>query len=432
MGAAGATRPLPRIWIDCDDLIRHFDGWSTPTGICRVQLEIIPHLLALAPDRIILCRIGRSANDLRILPRSIIEGLRQRSASSSSHTTLMHMIARALRFALLRSSHRAMQLALRAGFIRTPTEPEPGDWLLAMGGTWSNPAFADAGAALKAKYGIKLAHLVHDLLPVTDPDLVADRHVARFARWIHDIGPLSDCFLTPSRHAAKALTHHLLQSRRPEVPVTSISFGAGFSVMGGSPSRRGLPAQPYVLFVSTIEVRKNHLFLARVWERLIRKHGSQAIPSLLLIGRYGWKTKPFARFLQETAHLGGKIVVRSSMSDAELDRSYAECLFTLFPSLAEGWGLPVSESLAHGKACIASHATSIPEVGGDAVDYFDPNDEASAMDAVERMLFEKGYRESREEWIRVHFQPMDWAETAAEILDALSREDAREPLHADR
>jgi glycosyltransferase involved in cell wall biosynthesis len=243
---------------------------------------------------------------------------------------------------------------------------------------------------------------------------------------------LSDCFLTPSRHSANALTHYLLELERPEVFVTPVSFGAGFSVMDGLPSGGELPANPYALFVSTIEVRKNHFFLARVWQRLIEKHGAEAIPSLLLVGRYGWKTGQFTQFLRATANLDGKIVVRSSMSDAELDRCYAECLFTVFPSLAEGWGLPVAESLAHGKACIASNATSIPEVGGDAADYFDPYDETAAMGAIERMLFEPGYRESREEWIRVHYQPRGWAETAAEILDALSRENAWESLHADR
>ena len=62
------------------------------------------------------------------------------------------------------------------------------------------------------------------------------------------------------------------------------------------------------------------------------------------------------------------------MTDVELALLYRKCLLTMFPSLAEGWGLPVGESLAYGKICIASRAGAIPEVGGELVDYVDPYD----------------------------------------------------------
>jgi glycosyltransferase involved in cell wall biosynthesis len=130
-----------------------------------------------------------------------------------------------------------------------------------------------------------------------------------------------------------------------------------------------------VLFVSTIEIRKNHRLLVRVWRRLIARHGTEAVPALIFAGQIGWMVDDLLADLAESGHLGGKIEHRPGLSDEELDEAYRSCLFTVFPSFCEGWGLPIAESLAHGKFCVASNRTSIPEVGGDLIDYFDPSDD---------------------------------------------------------
>jgi glycosyltransferase involved in cell wall biosynthesis len=77
-------------------------------------------------------------------------------------------------------------------------------------------------------------------------------------------------------------------------------------------------------------------------------------------------------------------------------RLIVRACFTVFPSLCEGWGLPIAESLAHGKFFVASNRTSIPEVGGDLIDYFDPSDDDDALAKIERLLFEPGYLAARE------------------------------------
>ncbi|MGN6102615.1 MAG: hypothetical protein ACTHOR_15850, partial [Devosia sp.] len=75
--------------------------------------------------------------------------------------------------------------------------------------------------------------------------------------------------------------------------------------------------------------------------------------------------------------------------------------------------------LSHGKLCVASNATSIPEIGGDAVDYFDPYNEDEAYAAVERALFQPGYLEAREAHIRNRFRPPIWDDTARAIVEVL-------------
>jgi glycosyltransferase involved in cell wall biosynthesis len=68
------------------------------------------------------------------------------------------------------------------------------------------------------------------------------------------------------------------------------------------------------------------------------------------------------------------------VTDAELDLLYRKCMFTTFPSFAEGWGLPVGESLAHGKITICSPVGGIPEVGGELLDYIDPYNVSSGLE----------------------------------------------------
>jgi hypothetical protein len=70
-------------------------------------------------------------------------------------------------------------------------------------------------------------------------------------------------------------------------------------------------------------------------------------------------------------------------NDAELDFLYKNVYFTVYPSLYEGWGLPIDESLRHGKFCLASNTSSMPEVGGDLLEYLDPADEDAWVQRLE-------------------------------------------------
>ena len=98
---------------------------------------------------------------------------------------------------------------------------------------------------------------------------------------------------------------------------------------------------------------------------------------------------------------------------------HGDCLFTVYPSFYEGWGLPVAESLAFGKLCVASSASSLPEVGRDFVDYHDPHDVAEATARIQRAIFDAAYRGSREKSISERFRARSWGESAAELLERI-------------
>ena len=95
----------------------------------------------------------------------------------------------------------------------------------------------------------------------------------------------------------------------------------------------------FVLFVSTIEGRKNHDLAFAAWQRLRAELGNEA-PRLLLVGRVGWRVEGFIEALHEFKFLDGLIEIKNDVSDEQLALLYSRCLFTIFPSLYEGLGPP--------------------------------------------------------------------------------------------
>ena len=111
--------------------------------------------------------------------------------------------------------------------------------------------------------------------------------------------------------------------------------------------------------------------------------------------------------------------ILTDVSDRELTYLYEKCLFTMFPSFVEGFGLPVGESLAHGKPCITSNRSSTPEVGGAYAKYISPDDVEGGARLVEELLADPTAIATWEKEIREHYQPKTWAEFATEYYDSI-------------
>ncbi len=184
----------------------------------------------------------------------------------------------------------------------------------------------------------------------------------------------------------------------------------------------------YVLTVSTIEARKNHALLFRVWRRLLDEMPAAAVPTLVFAGRVGWLVDDLMRQLRNADYLGGKIVLIEDPRDGELAQLYAGCRFTVFPSFYEGWGLPVTESLGFGRPCIISNASALPEAGGTLARYFDPENGAEATRVIRRAIEDA---EGTEAWgtrIAAEFRPVSWDDSARGILRALDQTRPRAAL----
>ncbi len=148
-------------------------------------------------------------------------------------------------------------------------------------------------------------------------------------------------------------------------------------------ARYGLPPR-YLLAVGTLEPRKNLARLLTAFEAL---HAEGLTDALVLVGRRGWLLDDFdTRLAQSPARPA--VLFPGYIPDDDLPALYAGAQALAFPSLYEGFGLPVLEAMACGTPVAASQASSIPEIGGDAALYFDPRDVDALTATLRRLLRE--------------------------------------------
>ena len=177
----------------------------------------------------------------------------------------------------------------------------------------------------------------------------------------------------------------------------------------------------FVLAVGTLEPRKNLPRLvaayAQLPEELQRRH------RLVVAGELGWEAGPTTAALRS---LGDRCRILGYVSDGELAELYKCCAVFCFPSLGEGFGLPVLEAMALGAAVLTSDNTSLPEVGGDAVEYADALDVASIACGLERLLRSPERRAKLRARGRERAQAFSWARFAECTLAALEQAAAKQ------
>jgi glycosyltransferase involved in cell wall biosynthesis len=459
-------------WIDVEDLFEYALVNNRPSGIQRLSFELYRALMALRPEDFAFCRHDRLRGTLRTVawaevealfaglsgaqppsggaspvrepPRPVGEAGQVRRIASRLPADIRVPLGEAVRFQLtaLRAGLRAGRGAFLAGrrAMQARRRPEgqaaaaspgrdlaeaarPGDMLLVLGSPWFRTDYAELLQAMRNRCGLGVAMLVYDLIPLTRPEFCDPGLVRTFRAWFAGTVPLVDRFMAISRSAARDLERYVQAAGLTLAhPVAVLPIGTGFGDAAPAPevTPRVAALEPgFVLLVSTVEARKNHLLAFRAWRRLLDQMPPEQLPTLVFAGRVGWMVADLLQQLENCAWLGGKVVLLEHPSDAELAALYARCRFTLFPSHYEGWGLPVTESLGFGKICVASSATSVPEAGGPFCVYHDPEDVPEAVAILRRLISHPAELEAMEARLHREFRPTPWGETARALLQTL-------------
>jgi len=304
---------------------------------------------------------------------------------------------------------------------------EPGDILLTMGAFWSHPGYAAMLESQCKRLGLRYALLVYDIIAIRRPEWCDPSFVQMFQSFIDRMLPMCDIVLAISRATAEDVSAYAHERDIPlSGPVVPIPMGSGFGGMltesSTAPSTRSSRLPPpgsYALFVSTIEARKNHLLMFRVWRRLLEELPRDRVPTMVFAGRVGWLVEDLMKQIANSNGLDGKLIVVEHPSDAELTALYQGCRFTVFPSLYEGWGLPVTESLAFGKPCLIADRTSLPEAGGTLARRFDPDNLHDAFEAIRDVILDPHGLARWEDQVRREFRPVPWLASAEALLAAL-------------
>jgi glycosyltransferase involved in cell wall biosynthesis len=213
-------------------------------------------------------------------------------------------------------------------------------------------------------------------------------------------------------------TSHALRARFPAAAGKCTVAALGVSPALSAPAREldGLPPPGFVLAVGTLEPRKNLPGLVEAYAALPR--ALQEAHPLVVVGSAGWQTGPTLNALRS---LGDRCRPMGRVSDEALAELYRRCAVFCYPSLAEGFGLPVLEAMAAGAAVVTSNASSLPEVGGDAVEYVDPHEPRDIARGLGELLGNAGLRSRLGQRARERAAGFSWASFADHVLRALEQ-----------
>ena len=178
-------------------------------------------------------------------------------------------------------------------------------------------------------------------------------------------------------------------------------------------SIRDLPSEGFWLSVGTIEPRKNQRRLAEAYARYLAL-GGLPFP-LVLAGGSGWLMEDFQKHLDDLG-IAPQIILTGYVSDEELIWLYRNCYANLYPSLFEGFGLPVLEGMQFGAPILASKTTSIPEVTGDAAILLIPDDIEGWAQAMKRLSLNRVERDQLSMASHEQAARFDWKHSAASLL----------------
>jgi glycosyltransferase involved in cell wall biosynthesis len=404
------ARTRPAIFVDVSDLLLYLLYHPTLSGIQRVQCEIVRHLLDVPqpePIRFIILNDG--------------DGL-----ASTETSALLEVIDLIRSVAASRADVRGKVRALLDRAM--PCTVQSGDTFLTIGAFWGVRGMGRLLQQLKNS-GVIVGIFIHDIIPITDPEYFEAHDVKVFAKGVTEALTFADFILTSSAYNKSSLVSHRAARNLKPVPIHVVPLAHELTKSITAESDiSGVVANMikthYVLCVGTIEVRKNPTYLFNIWKLMVQS-GRTNIPTLVFAGRQGWLVHDFIEQLKVCNYLGGRVVVLPNVTDVELDQLYRRCLLTMFPSFAEGWGLPVGESLAYGKVSICSSAGGIPEVGGTFADYVDPYDARGGFEQLVRYLDDPELRHRREDEIAHRFEPRSWRQVADDFLrptQALARQ----------
>jgi glycosyltransferase involved in cell wall biosynthesis len=418
------NRQITRIWINVTTSV----NWNRPAvGIVRVERSLVEHLQKqLGEDRCRLCvwKDGRFVEwvpALTEVPPHVAQALDTIVPRGPSFDIVRPFLVRAFdKFS--RRGQNASELRVSLPLSRiAPLHPAPGDFLISVGLDWNN-VYTREYFGLGKKQGLRIITCCYDLIPVLFPQYCVGDVVQQFTEYFVGLSWGSEAVLCISEQTRRDYTQLCQEVGAPNRRTLVIPLGdnlpSGHSAIGDQVL--SATETPYILFVSTIERRKNHEVLYRAYHILMRRGLSKGLPKIIFVGMPGWGVGDLLKDIELDPLTRGMIVQLNHVSDAELEYLYKHALFCVFPSLYEGWGLPVGEALAMGKAVIASGEGSLPEVGGDLVHYLPPWNPYEWADTIQEYVENPQRIRDAEQRVRTHYKPRQWSDTARTIHELIA------------
>ena len=369
--ARGLARLGGPIWLDLTRLLTRV-GRGALSGIDRVEVAYLRHLLPLDDARFLV----RTTRGFLLLDRGGAE----------------HLLAMALGDVPLGEADTFSRMTLRGGRPRHKAEAalrplavdrSTGGGLARMVARHQPALYLNTGHSnmvaqtFRAVRDATVAVLVHDLIPVLHADLVPSNQPAVFAEKIRAVEAHADVILANSA----ATEADIVAWRKGKDGPTIVTARLGIELELGS----AVQTEPgrYVM-IGTVEPRKNQTVVLEAWAKLAEEMPEQDLPQLHIIGAAGWQAPQILMAIANHPLRASAIHYHGPLSDAETAAHLAKASGLLYPTLAEGFGLPPFEALAVGARPIVSDLPVLRDGLGDHAIYVDPTDVYAWIETIKQ------------------------------------------------
>ncbi|MEO0132219.1 MAG: glycosyltransferase family 1 protein [candidate division WOR-3 bacterium] len=264
---------------------------------------------------------------------------------------------------------------------------------------------------------IKTVLTVHDLVALLYPETMANYNRLVHRLYFKQSVARADKIIVVSEWTKHLLCEYFSVSA-DKISVIYEGFDECFKIYPMSEVKAYLKqlnlTEPYILSVGTIEPRKNYLCLIQAF----KKFSSNFL--LVIVGRVGWKAHSVFELI-EKLRLKSRIRILGYVSPKQLPYLYNGAEIFVFPSLYEGFGLPLLEAMACGASVIASNSSSLPEIGGDACIYFNPSDPFDLTEKIDLLISNSSLKENLKQKSLKRAQNFSWEQCALKTLSVLKK-----------
>ncbi|MBP0446992.1 glycosyltransferase [Roseomonas sp. SSH11] len=395
-----ADRPVTIVY-DVTSSANHTGRW---TGIARVEAALALTLRANPRTRILFVAWNNKAKQFVEVP---FEGIRAGKLS---------------RFLAHYDTNPAPLLNVPAG----------AHYVVPGSGWMQNSLYAENVVAFARRHRLRLTPVIHDIIPTKFPFWFNDGYAPVFEQNLTMLLDGASHVIAISQATRRDVEEYAARIEGLYIPEISVfregdeiqQIATGEESAARSRIEEQLGSRPFVLTVGAIHQRKNHRLLYDVWLKLRERMGGRC-PRLVIVGGVAWNGHDVARALRGDSRLRDVVTILEGVDDEALDWLYRNCIFTVYPSLYEGWGLPVAESLRYGKLCLASDTSSVPEIAPGLIELIDPLDVARWVTKVQFYAGSRSARDMAERRIAEDYAGFSWEQSAEHFIDVLAAAEDR-------
>jgi glycosyltransferase involved in cell wall biosynthesis len=263
---------------------------------------------------------------------------------------------------------------------------------------------------------------VHDVSFLEHPEYFTFFRALQLRLTVRRTVRKASCVLTPSQFSKRSILD-AYQLADDKVVVLPNGVSSVFHPVAREAAQRSLrtsllasTAVPFILTVGDLQPRKNHVGLIRAFEDLVRSH-PQLRHHLVIVGKEETWYAPTVRAAAKKSQVADRIHFTGFVDDEELRRMYGACDLFVYPSFYEGFGLPILEAMACGRAVACSNTSAMPEVADSAALLFDPADQRDLVFAMRDLLLNPELRQRMERLGMQRASTFSWSRSAAKTLD---------------